>query len=157
MARALITWLVSLLLVAVSAAGQESPVVLTRPAILAGVVRDDAGRPVSQARAYLTQPRGQLSAISGDDGSFECAQAAQGVFDLSVEKPGYVGIAVAGERRPQTVVPVSLAAGERRTVTLRLDRTAGVSGIFLTSEVIPSDTRWSGWSDQAMPRGRVNA
>ncbi|MEA3336724.1 MAG: carboxypeptidase regulatory-like domain-containing protein [Chloroflexota bacterium] len=79
---------------------------------LTGTIRDEQGKPVSDAVALVATARGQ---------SFDARSDSQGRFHITGIPPGrYVPVATAWQYEQQTANPVRIRAGQPTTVDFRL-------------------------------------
>ena len=92
-------------------------------AIVAGVVNDDAGKPVAGARVTLSGPTA-ASADTRIDGTFSFANAAAGTYLITVSKPGFATI--------NTTVRASADTPVQTTVSLARDTQSSLREIGRT-------------------------
>jgi hypothetical protein len=101
---------------------------------IAGIVvsDDDEPRPLRRARVTL-QGSGLAAseiAITQDDGSFTFAGLPPGRYSVSAAKSAYVEMSYGATAWSRPGALLTLAAGERRTVTIRLPRGAVITGVL---------------------------
>lgn len=65
--------------------------------LISGVVRDGVGRPVAQARMYVTdgpEPFPDIAALTMSDGSFRLSVASEGTYTLGCSAEGFAPTSV---------------------------------------------------------------
>lgn len=65
--------------------------------LIFGVVRDAVGRPVAQARVYVTdgpEPFPDIAALTTSDGSFRLSAASEGTYTLGCSAEGFTPTSV---------------------------------------------------------------
>lgn len=84
-----------------------------QPSLISGVVRDDEGRPVAEARVYFTDgpvPLQDIAALTNKDGEFSLAAPAPGTYRIEAHADGY------------NITPsvVNVASGEEKQIEVKL-------------------------------------
>jgi hypothetical protein len=84
-----------------------TPVSAGHPGLIAGVVRDDSGAPIEDARVYFTHtpaPIPDLAALTSADGSFALSVPVDGMYTLECRAEGFAAIrATIASRDPGSV------------------------------------------------------
>ena len=104
------------------------------------VVTADTGYPVKRVRIVVSphEFRGQYSALTDENGSYEIAELPAGRYTLTASKAGFVTLSY-GQRRPQQPgSPVQLGDGqELGRVSFNLPRSSVVAGLVLDEDGEP--------------------
>ena len=109
-------------------------------ASVAGVVLDESGRPVARATVAVMaaiadkEPVGETTA--DDRGAFTIRGLPAGQFSIVGAKPGYVDVRSSSR---QTIPNVTLSAGTRAAVTVRLQTGGVISGTVVDRDGTPAD------------------
>jgi protocatechuate 3,4-dioxygenase beta subunit len=100
-------------------------------AILTGVVvsNDTEARPLRRASVSLNGGNLRMgrTALTDDNGAFIFAGLPSGTYNLNASKPAWLGSAYSESGRGSPT-PVKLTEGQRTTITIRLTRSAVISG-----------------------------
>lgn len=108
-------------------------------AAIHGLVLDDQRQPIDRAVIGLTgtDTPWKRTVISGPDGSFDVIDVPLTGVMLVASRPGFVTMAYGAKRVGQFGPVVRLAAGERKSLTLVLNRTAAITGVVRDAEGEP--------------------
>ncbi len=83
------------------------------PGLIAGVVRDQSGAPVEDARVYFTDAPGAIpdvAALTGADGCFSLAAPLDGTYTLECGADGFAAARATVASRDGTGVELTLRA-----------------------------------------------
>jgi protocatechuate 3,4-dioxygenase beta subunit len=108
---------------------------------ISGTVASDAqpSRPIRRAVVTLNAPENSIArtTVTDDAGRFSFAELPAGRYAIGASKPGWVGVFYGAKRAGRPGTPLSLEDGQRATVTMRLPRTAVITGVVLDSRGQP--------------------
>ena len=103
------------------------------------VTAERAPKPLRRARVMLSG--GELAlgqtTITADDGTFAFDRLPPGRYGLAAAKDGYVSMSFGATRPNRAGMRITLAAGERRSLSLALPRGAVITGIITTEDGQP--------------------
>jgi hypothetical protein len=121
---------------------RDTRAVAATSATIAGVVMTDEAqpRPLRGARVMVngdTLPMTR-TAITGSDGTFRIAVPA-GTFEVSAAKEAYVPAGARADRAGPGGVPIVLAPGETKRLTIRLSRGAVITGAVFDVDGQPAN------------------
>lgn len=88
------------------------------PHVVAGVVRDPRGRPVSQARVYFSSGPAEvpdIAALTNEEGEFSLSAPVEGTYRIECAAEGFT----------QTSVTVNVKRGGASKVQIKLKPEAG--------------------------------
>ena len=136
------------------------------PASIAGIVRDDRGAPIANARVALFPLSGnsERSTLTTADGRYMIPAVATGRYVVAAAKSGYAGVMFGRLRPGGSGTPVPMAVGQSRRIDLVLPRAATIAGVVrdefgqpvsgITVRAIPAPVReYGGVSAQTNSRG----
>jgi protocatechuate 3,4-dioxygenase beta subunit len=127
----------------------QTPARDTRPspaggtATIAGTVVSDDGpqsRPLRRALVSITGSglSPGRTVITGDDGTFVFDRLPPGRYAIGARKGSYAPMNYGAVRSGRPALPVSVADGETRRVSLRLPRTAAITGVVTDADGLPA-------------------